>query len=384
MAEPAKKECVSSMGIHNGRITAIGDETIGHACRQEIDARGKIVLPGFVDCHTHLCYAGNRLADHAARLEGKSYSDIARGGGGILSTVRALHDASEDQLVQESLPRLHALGLEGVTTVEIKSGYGLSTEQEIKQLRAIRRLAQLTPLNVVPTFLALHALPAEMNRAQYVDDVIEKTLPEVALSKLARCVDAFCDSIAFSPTEVKQLFSRARQLGLRYRIHSDQIDHLGGTQMAAQAGALSCDHLEQTQASDVAAMAANGTIAVLLPGAYYFLGASKRPPINEFRRLGVPMAIGTDLNPGSSPIASPLTILHFASNLFGLTAHEALSAFTCHAASALGCQGSVGALVPGARADFTFWDIPGPEYLVYQLGGIKPDEIYIAGRKFNV
>lgn len=371
------------MGIRDGLVAALGNQIFDQPSRQTLDAEGGIVLPGFVDCHTHLCYTGNRLADQTLRLSGKSYAEIAHEGGGILSTVRALHNATEDQLVQESLPRLHAMALEGVTTVEVKSGYGLTAEQEIKQLRAIQRLSQKTELNIIPTFLALHALPTNIERNQYLQHVLGETLPQVVQSRLAECVDAYCDSIAFSPREVEQLFKKADKLGLRFRIHSDQIAHLGGTQMAAEAGALSCDHLEHAQTEDVVAMAANGTIAVLLPGAYYFLGASTRPPIAEFRKFGVKMAIGTDLNPGSSPIVSPLTILHFACNLFGLTAYEALRAYTCHAALAIGRQGEIGTLVPGARADFTLWDIPEPAYLTYQLGGIKPKEIYIGGRKFN-
>ncbi len=370
-------EPVTSMAISDGKVGALGVSADTPA-RNRLDANGAMVLPGFVDCHTHLCYAGNRMDEHAARLAGTSYAEIAARGGGIRATVRAVDAASEQQLVEQSLPRLQALAREGTTTVEIKSGYGLSPANELKQLRAIRRLGETGGIRVTPTFLALHALPDGVSAEKYVRQVIEETLPAVAGESLAECVDVFCEHIAFSVADMLAVFERARELGLACRAHTDQLSNLGGTQAAAEFGVRSCDHLEHTGADDIAAMVAHGTVAVLLPGAFYCLRETQKPPVSALREAGVPMALATDLNPGTSPVASPLAILHLASTLFGLHADEAVAGLTCHGSQALG-RNDIGTLNPGARADFTVWDVAGPEFFTYQLGGIRPRTVYFEG-----
>ncbi|MGA7966047.1 MAG: imidazolonepropionase [Gammaproteobacteria bacterium] len=375
-------DVISSFAVTCGRISELGVAANAPA-RERLDAGGALILPGFVDCHTHLCYAGNRMDEHSARLAGASYAEIAARGGGIRSTVAAVAAASEDELMAQSLPRLRALAREGVTTVEIKSGYGLTLENELKQLRAIRRLGEHGGIRVTPTFLALHALPEGIGREQYVRQVIEETLPAVAEGKLAECVDVFCEHIAFSVEDMLAVFARARELGLACRAHTDQLRNLGGTRAAAVFGVRSCDHLEHTSSEDITAMAENGTVAVLLPGAYYCLRESQPPPVAALRQAGIPMALATDLNPGTSPVASPLAIMHLACTLFRLHADEALAGFTHHGAAALG-RHDVGTLKPGAHADFTLWDVPGPEFFAYQLGGIQPRGRYIEGALHDV
>ncbi|MGH8225844.1 MAG: imidazolonepropionase [Gammaproteobacteria bacterium] len=372
----------TSLAVSNGRIAAHGVADDAPA-RERLDAGGAVVLPGFVDCHTHLCYAGNRMNEHAARLAGASYAEIAARGGGIRATVAAVTAASEDELVADSLPRLAALAREGVTTVEIKSGYGLLPEQELKQLRAIRRLGEIDGVRVVPTLLALHALPPDMTRERYLRTVIEETLPAVTEEKLAECVDVFCEHMAFTTEEMLAVFERAQELGFACRAHTDQLSNLGATRIAAEFGVRSCDHLEYAEAADVEALARTGSVAVILPGAFYFLGERQAPPIAALRKAGVPMAIASDLNPGTSPIASPLATLHLTCTLFRLTADEALLGMTRHGAAALGRAGEVGTLGLGARADFALWDIPGPEFLAYQLGGIAPRAVYIEGKRHD-
>jgi len=372
----------ASLAVDGGRITAL-DVAADAPARERLDAAGALIMPGFVDCHTHLCYAGNRMDEHASRLAGASYSEIAARGGGIRSTVAAVDAASEDELVAQSLPRLRALAREGVTTVEIKSGYGLTPENELKQLRAIRRLDGHGGTRVMSTFLALHALPKGACREEYVRRVIGETLPAVAEEGLAECVDVFCEHIAFSVEDMLAVFERARELGLACRAHTDQLRNLGGTRAAALFGVRSCDHLEYTGPEDIAAMAAAGTVAVLLPGAYYCLREKQAPPVEALRQAGVPMAIATDLNPGTSPVASPLAIVHLACTLFRLHADEALSGLTRHGAAALG-RTDIGTLTPGTHADFTLWDVPGPEFFAYQLGGIQPRARYIGGALHDV
>lgn len=378
-----KADVIPSFAVNCGRISELGVAANAPA-REKLDAEGALILPGFVDCHTHLCYAGNRMDEHAARLAGASYADIASRGGGIRATVSAVNTASEDELVAQSLPRLEALMREGVTTVEIKSGYGLTPENELKQLRAIHRLGDHGGIRVSPTFLALHALPEGMTRERYVRQVIDETLPAVADEKLAECVDVFCEHIAFNVEDMLAVFRRAHQLGFACRAHTDQLRNLGGTRAAAGFGVRSCDHLEYTAPEDIDAMAANGTVAVLLPGAFYCLREKQAPPVEALREAGVPMAIATDLNPGTSPIASPLAIMHLACTLFRLRADEALAGLTRHGAAALDRAGEVGTLAPGARADFTLWDVPSPEFLVYQLGGIRPRARYVEGVPHDV
>lgn len=373
---------VASFAVDDGRIAAL-DVAADAPAHDRLDAQGALVLPGFVDCHTHLCYAGNRMDEHAARLAGASYAEIAARGGGIRSTVAAVATASEDELMTQSLPRLRALAREGVTTVEIKSGYGLTPAHELKQLRAIRRLGEHGGIRVSATFLALHALPDGIEREAYVRQVIEETLPAVAEEKLAECVDVFCEHIAFSVEDMLAVFERARELGIACRAHTDQLRNLGGTRAAAAFGARSCDHLEYIAAADLDAMTENGTVAVLLPGAYYCLRETQAPPVAALREADIPMALATDLNPGTSPVASPLAIMHLACTLFRLRADEALAGFTRHGAAALG-RDDVGTLKLGAHADFTLWDIPGPEFFTYQLGGIQPRARYMEGALHDV
>lgn len=378
----ARRAPESGFAVADGCIAALGVDADAPA-RQRLDAAGAIVLPGFVDCHTHLCYAGDRMAEHTARLGGKSYAEIAASGGGIHATVRAVREASEDELVSQSMPRLAALAREGVTTVEIKSGYGLTTREELKLLRAIRRLGETAGIRVVATYLALHALPPDTPRDRYLRQVLDETLPAVAAGRLADCVDVFCERIAFTVEEMLAVFTRARELGIACRAHTDQLSNLGGTRAAAGFGVLSCDHLEYAEARDIDALVRSGTVAVLLPGAYYFLGEDRAPPVEAMRAAGLAMALATDLNPGTSPVDSPLAALHLGCTLFGLTPEEALLGFTRHGAAALGLAAEIGSLAPGMHADFTLWDIPAPEFLAYQLGGVAPLAVYVSGKRHD-
>lgn len=378
MADGLAASSHSAFAVRGGRVVAY-DPPFESGARATLDARGALCLPGFVDCHTHLLYAGDRMAEHAERLRGATYAEIAARGGGIRTTVAAVRAATERELVDATLPRLAALLAEGVTTVEVKSGYGLDLASEVKQLRAIHALRNHTRQWIEPTFLALHAVPHGMDRARFVDEVVEEWLPAVVEERLAATVDAYVEHIAFSVADLERLAAAAFGRGLKLRAHTDQLSNLGGTQRAAQLRALSCDHLEHARGADVAAMAEHGTVAVLLPFAYYFLRDTHRPPVDALRQAGVPMAVATDCNPGTSPCVSLLTALHMATVLFGLTAEEALVGATRHAARALGMTDR-GTLALGSRADFTLWDAPGPEFLVYQSGGLRPVATYIEGR----
>lgn len=367
-----------SLAVRDGRIAAL-EPPADAAATEIVDAADRIMLPGFVDCHTHALYAGERMAEHAAKLRGASYAEIARGGGGILSTVRAVRAASEEELVAATLPRLRALAAEGVTTCEIKSGYGLTLADELKMLRAIAALGKQSNMHVEATFLGAHTVPADTNSKSYLREVVDEMLPAVADAGLASTADIFCEHIAFDCDDLEMLFERAAAAGLQRRAHTDQLSNMGATQRAAELGALSCDHLEYAAEPDVEAMAAAETVAVLLPGAFYFLRETQKPPVELLRRHRVPIAIATDLNPGSSPIASLLAIMHMGGILFGLTPEETLLGVTAHAARALG-RDDVGSLRVGTRADFTLWDLPAPEFLCYQLGGLRPEAIYYNGR----
>lgn len=378
MTGSAAEASFRSVAISDGRVAA-HDPAPNTPAKNVVDAGDRIMLPGFVDCHTHALYAGERMAEHAARLRGASYAEIARAGGGILSTVQAVRAASERQLIDATLPRLRALQAEGVTTCEIKSGYGLDTESELKMLRAIGALGDSIDMNITTTFLGAHSVPKDADRDIYLNEVINEMLPAAADEKLAATADIFCENIAFDCDDMARLFECAAALGFNRRAHTDQLSNMGATRLAAELGALSCDHLEYAAEADVKAMAAAGTIAVLLPGAFYFLRETQKPPLNLFRRHGVPIAIATDLNPGSSPIASLLAVMHMAGILFGMTPEETLLGVTAHAARALG-RTDVGSLHVGARADFTLWNLPAPEMLCYQLGGLEPDAIYYQGR----
>ena len=330
---------------------------------------GRWITPGLVDCHTHLVYAGDRAHEFELRLAGASYEDIARAGGGIISTVKATRAASEDQLVAAALPRLDRLLAEGVTTIEIKSGYGLDRETETRMLRAARRVARERDVDVVTSFLGAHALPPEANgdKERYIDEVCAM-VPSIAHEKLADAVDAFCETIAFSPAQTARVFAAARAAGLPVKLHADQLSNLHGARLAAEHGALSADHLEHADEDGVAAMARAGTVAVLLPGAFYVLREKQAPPVEALRRQRVPMAIATDSNPGTSPITSLLLIMNMAATLFRLTVDETIAGVTREAARALGRLGEVGTLEPGKCCDLAIWDIERPAELVYRIG----------------
>jgi len=336
-----------------------------------IDLAGRWLTPGLVDCHTHLVFAGQRSSEFARRTSGTSYAEIAREGGGIVSTMRATRAASDDELREQSRPRLQSLLQEGVTTVEIKSGYGLTLDDEAKMLRVARQLESAHPVEVATSFLAAHALPPEFaGRADdYVDTVAREWLPAVAREPgLVDAVDAYCEDIAFSAAQCERLFAAARALGLPVKLHAEQLSNVGGSQVAARHHALSCDHLEFATEADAAALASSGTVAVMLPVAFYTLGETQRPPIAALRTHGVPMAVASDCNPGSAPGASLLLAMNMARRLFGLTSEEVLLGVTRHAARALGLQDSRGVIAPGHAADFAVWSIDSLDELGYWAG----------------
>jgi len=333
------------------------------------DAGGRWITPGLVDCHTHLVFAGDRAREFELRLNGATYEEIARAGGGIRSTVTATRAASAEQLFAQSKPRLDALMAEGVTTIEIKSGYGLDTASEIKMLRTARRLGEASDVSVVTSFLGAHALPAEYagRPDDYISLVCDKMLPAVASERLADAVDAFCENIGFTAAQTERVFQAAKKFNLPVKLHAEQLTDMKGTALAARYGALSCDHLEYAQEDGIAAMAAAGTVAVLLPGAFYFLREKQLPPVDLLRRYKVPMALASDCNPGSSPVTSLLLMLNMACTLFRLTPEEALAGVTRNGARALGL-GDRGTLETGKRADFVLWDISSPAELAYRFG----------------
>lgn len=353
----------------DGRIVYAGPADGAPAAAGTVhDCQGRLITPGLIDCHTHLIHGGNRANEWAMRLAGASYEEIARAGGGIVSTMRATRAASEDELVASALPRLDALIAEGVTTIEVKSGYGLSTADEVKMLRAARALADHRPIRVEPTFLGAHALPPEYRGEAdaYIDLVVNEMIP--AAAPLATAVDAFCEGIGFSPAQCERVFAAAHAHGLAVKLHAEQLSALGGSALAARHGALSADHLEYATDDDVRAMAAAGTVAVLLPGAYYFMRETKLPPIAAMRRHGTRIALATDNNPGTSPTTSLLLMLNMGATLFGLTVVEALRGVTVNAAAALGLSGEVGTLAVGKACDLAIWDVTDPAELVYRIG----------------
>jgi imidazolonepropionase len=336
----------------------------GAACA----GRGGVMTPGLVDCHTHLVYAGNRAGEFEQRLEGASYEEIARAGGGILSSVRATRAASEDELIAASLPRLDALLADGVTTVEIKSGYGLTLADELKMLRVARRLGELRPVRVLTTLLGAHALPPEYaGRADdYVALVCDVMIPAAAAEGLADAVDVFCEGIGFSPAQCERIFQAAQAHGLALKAHAEQLSNLGGSALAARYGALSADHIEYLDEAGVRAMAEAGTVAVLLPGAFHVLRETQLPPIALLRQYGVPMAVASDANPGTSPICLPTLMANLACTLFRLTPREALSGMTAQAARALG-RPDLGRIEVGSPADLCLWDVQSPAELAYAV-----------------
>jgi imidazolonepropionase len=366
--------------IEDAAIVVEGDKLAWVGARDELpapwhtaaaehhDGGGALVTPGLIDCHTHLVYAGDRAREFELRLSGASYEEIARAGGGIASTVAATRAASDSELLAQSLPRLRALIQEGVTTIEIKSGYGLSLEHERKCLRVARALPSHAPIEVRTTFLGAHALPPEF--AQRPDDYITEVLrmlPVLQSEGLVDAVDAFCERIAFTPAQTQRVFEAAAQCGLPVKLHAEQLSDSGGAQLAAGFGALSCDHLEWLSDQGAVAMAEAGSVAVLLPGAFYFLRDTRVPPVALLRERGVPIAVATDCNPGSSPCTSLLLMLNMACTLFRLTPEEALAGVTRNAARALGLPDR-GALAPGLRADFVVWDVAHPAQLSYAMG----------------
>ncbi|MEM8645433.1 MAG: imidazolonepropionase [Pseudomonadota bacterium] len=352
-----------------GKIVWVGPAADAPDAAETTDCEGRLITPGLVDCHTHLVYAGNRIGEWEMRLNGASYEEVARAGGGIVSTVKGVRAASEDQLVAESLPRLDGLIGEGVTTVEVKSGYGLSTEDEAKMLRAARRLPGERQVTVKTSFLGAHAMPpGESDKDAYIDDVCQNQLPHAAGEGLADAVDGFCEGIAFSAEQMERVFKAAAEFGLPIKLHAEQLSNLGGAAMAARYGALSADHLEYLDEDGVKAMAEAGTVAVLLPGAFYFIKETQAPPLDLLRKHGVHIAVATDCNPGSSPLNSLLLTMNMTCTLFELTPEEALAGATREGARALGLQEEVGTLVAGKWCDLAIWDVAEPAALAYAMG----------------
>ena len=373
-----------ALGIRGGVIAWVGraaDLPRDVTAKETLRCGGRWLTPGLIDCHTHLVYAGNRAGEFERRLLGATYADIAREGGGINATVSATRAASAEELAAQSLPRLAALAAEGVTTVEIKSGYGLDTTAELKQLAVARVLGERCGVDVRTTLLAAHSLPPEFaGRADaYIDYVCREMIPAVARDGAADAVDAFCETIGFTPSQVERVFAAARAHGLPVKLHADQLSDTGGAALAAAAGALSADHLEYTSVAGVAALARAGTVAVMLPGAFYALRETQLPPIAALREQGVPLAVSTDCNPGTSPATSLLLMLNMACTLFRLTPAEALAGATVHAATALGLADR-GSLDVGRRADIAMWDIAEPAELAYRIGGSPCIGVIRAGR----
>ena len=345
------------------------DAPAGLDARQITDIEGRWITPGLIDCHTHLVYGGDRAHEFEIRLAGATYEEVARAGGGIVSTMKATRAASEDDLIASALPRLDALMAEGVTTVEIKSGYGLSLRDEAKQLSAARRLEQERDVIVVTTFLGAHALPPEFagEPDRYIDEICDTMIPALATLELADAVDGFCEGIGFTPAQIRRVFEAATTYGLPVKLHAEQLSNLHGAALAVEFNALSADHLEYADAEGVAAMAKAGTVAVLLPGAFYFTRETKLPPLDLLRAAHVPIALATDCNPGSAPLTSPLLTMNLAATLFRMTVDECIAGFTREAARALGLK-DIGTLEAGKACDLAIWDIERPAELVYRMG----------------
>ncbi len=383
--EPLAEGEAASLVVHQGMLRWVGPAArlpAAWAQAPRHDGAGLLVTPGLVDCHTHLVYGGQRAGEFAMRLAGASYEEVARAGGGIASTVRATRAASEDELFAAALARLRPLMEEGVCAIEIKSGYGLALEHERRQLRVARRLGQATGLAVRTTFLGAHALPPEYaGRSQdYINHVCNDMLPALHAEGLVDAVDVFCERIAFSLAETEQVFAAAQQLGLPVKLHAEQLSDMGGAQLAARYRALSCDHIEHLSHAGVQAMAQAGTVAVLLPGAFYTLRDTQLPPITALRTAGVPMAVSTDHNPGTSPALSLLLMANMACTLFRLTVPEALAGITLHAARALGLQNTHGLIASGRPAHFVLWPVAEAAELAYWFGRQSAHTIVRGGR----
>jgi len=362
--------------IEDGRIAALGE---GEA--EGEDMGGRLVTPALIDCHTHLVFGGDRAREFEMRLQGASYEEIARAGGGILSTVTATRAATEDELVASALPRLDALLAEGAATVEVKSGYGLTIADELKMLRAARRLAAARPVRIVTSWLAAHAVPPEYKDRPdaYLDEVAIPGLRQAHAEGLVDAVDGFCEGIAFSVGQMARLFDVAAELGLPVKLHAEQLSHLGGSRLVAERGGLSADHVEYADAGDAAALAQAGTVATLLPGAFYTLRETQMPPIAAFRQAGTTMALATDCNPGTSPLTSLLLTMNMGATLFRLTPEEALRGVTANAARALGLA-DCGRLEPGLRADLAVWNVAHPAELTYRIGFNPLHRRYLEGK----
>jgi len=370
----------AALAIKDGRIAWIGARCDAPPAAHERDCGGAWLTPGLIDCHTHIVHGGNRSDEWEARLNGATYEDIARQGGGIMATVRATRALDIDALVAASLPRVKALLAEGVTTLEIKSGYGLALDAEERMLRAARRVGELLPIRVVTTFLGAHALPPEFagRPDDYISNVCDVMLPALAAQGLVDAVDAFCERIGFTNAQTARVFDKAGALGLPVKLHAEQLSDQGGAALVARHGGLSADHLEHLSEEGIAAMARAGTVAVLLPGAYYYLRETTMPPIDALRAAGVPMAVATDCNPGTSPLTSLLLALNMACTLWRLTPQEALLGVTAHAARALGLHDEIGTLTVGKRADLALWNIARPADLAYAMG-LNPCQAVIHG-----
>ena len=371
----------AAIGIQDGRIVRVGKRTelAGFRAREVVPLGGAWVTPGLIDCHTHLVFGGTRADEHAMRRAGATYEQIAEAGGGIASTVAATRAASADELRASARRRLDALMRGGATTVEVKSGYGLDTAAEIRLLNAAKAIGRDAAVRIVPTLLALHALPPGEDRTAYVKMVAEEMIPAVARAGLATSVDAFCETIAFTPAEVERVFTAARANGLAVRLHAEQLSNQGGAALAAKYKALSADHLEHLDAAGAKAMAAAGTVAVLLPGAYYALQETKKPPVQLLRDHNVTIAIATDCNPGTSPLLSPTLAMNMACTLFGLTPEEALAGMTLNAARALGLAHDIGSIEAGKAADLCAWRIDDLAELGYWIGMPGPERRIFAG-----
>ena len=372
-----------AIGIQDGQVVRVGTRTdlAGNRAREVLPLGGAWVTPGLIDCHTHLIFGGNRADEHAMRRGGATYEEIAKAGGGIASTVRATREASEAELLASAAMRLEALMKGGVTTIEIKSGYGLDSENELRMLRCAKALAASEAVRVVPTLLALHALPADWKdrRIGYVSMIVDELIPAAAEAGLADAVDAFCEGIAFTPDEVERVFKAAEENGLRVKLHAEQLSNQHGAALAAKYKALSADHLEHLDEAGAEAMAAAGTVAVLLPGAFYALQEKRKPPVQLLRDKGVAMAIATDCNPGTSPLLSPTLAMNMACTLFGLTPEEALAGMTVKAAKALGLEEEIGTIAVGKAADLCVWRLESLSELGYWIGLPGPERRIYAG-----
>ncbi|MFK7939146.1 MAG: imidazolonepropionase [Roseovarius sp.] len=360
----------AALWVQNGQIAWVGPMADAPAeAGPGEDMQGRVITPALIDCHTHIVHGGHRAGEFEMRLNGASYEEVARAGGGIVSTVKATRAASEANLLAGALRFADALIAEGVSVIEVKSGYGLDIETELKMLRVARAIEAARPVRVKTSFLGAHAVPAEYvgRSAEYIVEVCLPALDAAHAEGLVDAVDGFCEGIAFSVSEMEPVFKRARELGLPVKLHAEQLSHIGGTALAAKYGALSADHVEYATDADAQALAASGSVAVILPGAFYTIRETQAPPLEAFRKHGVPMALATDCNPGSSPLASLLMAMNMGCTLFRMTPEEALAGVTCHAARALGLS-DTGVIAPGKRADLALWDVEMPAELSYRIG----------------